>query len=92
VTAVRSQQCCSVVSVLVFGLMALGTGYDLYLVHQSRHFFSENYTYEIRRASPPHLGQTPTKLAVDNFMQAATTSPTEGVMNHGKSLTDYVMQ
>jgi hypothetical protein len=70
--------------------MALGTGYDLYLVHQSRHFFSENYTYEITRATPPHLGERPIKLTVDNFMQTATSSPTEGVINHGKSLTDYV--
>ncbi|KDR09103.1 Nose resistant to fluoxetine protein 6 [Zootermopsis nevadensis] len=71
------------VSVLVFGFMALGTVYDLYLVHQNRHFFSENYTYEITRALPPHLGERSIKLAVDNFMQTATSSPTEGVINHG---------
>jgi hypothetical protein len=63
--------------------MVLGTGYDFYLVHQSRHFFSENYTYEITRASPPQLGERPIKLDVGNFMHTATSSPTEGVINHG---------
>jgi hypothetical protein len=67
--------------------MALGTGYDLYLVHQSRHFFSENYTYEIRRASPPHLVERTMKLDVSSFAQNATLSPGVGVINHGKSLS-----
>jgi hypothetical protein len=69
--------------------MALGTGYDLYLVHQSRHFFNENYTYEITRASPPHLGERSMKLDVGSFAHTATLSPTEGVINHGKSLSRY---
>jgi hypothetical protein len=63
--------------------MVLGTGYDLYLVHQSRHFFSENYTYEITRASPPHLGAGPIKLDVGNFIQSGTSGATGGVINHG---------
>jgi hypothetical protein len=70
--------------------MALGTGYDLYLVHQSHHFFSENYTYEITRASPPHLGERSIKLSIGNIMQKARPSPSKGVINHGKSLIDYV--
>ncbi|PNF31216.1 hypothetical protein B7P43_G14861 [Cryptotermes secundus] len=71
------------VSVLVLSLMALGTGYDIYLVHQSRHFFNENYTYEITRASPPHLGERPMKLDVGSFTQSATLSSSDGVINHG---------
>jgi hypothetical protein len=71
--------------------MVLGTGYDLYLVHQSRHFFSENYTYEIRRASPPNLRERSMKLDVDSFAQNATLSPGDGVINHGKSLPRSVM-
>jgi hypothetical protein len=71
--------------------MALGTGYDLYLVHQSHHFFSENYTYEITRASPPHFGERPIKLDIDSFTQTAMPSPTEGVINHGKSQTNCAM-
>ena len=82
---------CSAASVIVLGLMVLGTGYDFYLVHQSRHFFSENYTYEITRASPPHLGERPIKLDVGNFMQTATSSPTEGVINHGTLPIDSVV-
>jgi hypothetical protein len=71
--------------------MVLGTGYDLYLVHQSRHFFNENYTYEITRASPPHLGERPMKLDVGSFTQSATLSPSDGVINHGESLTDCIV-
>jgi hypothetical protein len=63
--------------------MALGKGYDLYLVHQSRHFFSKNYTYEITRVSPPHLGEGPIKLDVGNFIQSSTSGATGGVINHG---------
>jgi len=74
---------CSAVSVIVLGLMALGTGYDLYLVHQSRHFFSKNYTYEITRVSPPHLGEGPIKVDVGNFIQTGTSGATGGVINHG---------
>jgi hypothetical protein len=74
---------CSAASVIVLGLMVLGTGYDLYLVHRSRHFFSENYTYEITRASPPHLGEGPIKLDVGNFIQTSMSSAKEGVINHG---------
>jgi hypothetical protein len=71
--------------------MALGTGYDIYLVYQSRHFFNKNYTYEITRASPPHLGERPMKLDVGSFTQSATLSPTDGVINHGESLTNSIM-
>ncbi|GFG29906.1 hypothetical protein Cfor_09924 [Coptotermes formosanus] len=71
------------VSVIVLGLMVLGTAYDLYLVHQSRHFFSKNYTYEITRASTPHLGVGPIKLEVGNFIQTTTSHANEGVINHG---------
>jgi hypothetical protein len=74
---------CSAVSVIVLGLMVLGTAYDLYLVHQSRHFFSKNYTYEITRASTPHLGVGPIKLEVGNFIQTTTSHANEGVINHG---------
>jgi hypothetical protein len=67
--------------------MAVGTGYDLYLVHQSRHFFSENYTYGIRRASPPHLAERSMKLDVgSSFAQNATLGRSDGVINHGKLL------
>jgi hypothetical protein len=73
----------SAVSIIVLGLLALGTGYDLYLVYQSRHFFSKNYTYEITRASPPHLGEGPIKLDVSNFIQTGASSATGGAINHG---------
>lgn len=71
------------VSLAVLGLMGLGTIYDLYLVNKSRHFFSENYTYEISRASPPQLGEGSVKLDVGNFTQTATPSPIQGHINHG---------
>ncbi|KAJ4432079.1 hypothetical protein ANN_20693, partial [Periplaneta americana] len=71
------------VSIAVLGLMAVGTIYDLYLVNKSRHFFSENYTYEITRASPPHLGEGSVKLDVGNFSQISSPSPIEGHINHG---------
>ena len=74
---------CSAVSIIVLGLMVLGTGYDLYLVHQSRHFFSKNYTYEITRVSPPHLGEGPIKVDVGNLIQTGTSGTTGGVINHG---------
>lgn len=74
---------CSAVSFVVLGLTAVGTVYDLYLVHQSRKFFSKNYTYEISRASPPHLGEGPIKLDVGNFIQNGTSGATGGVVNHG---------
>ncbi|KAJ9587034.1 hypothetical protein L9F63_019376, partial [Diploptera punctata] len=72
-----------IVTGFVAGMIFIGTTYDLYLIHKSKHFFSENYTYEISRASPPRLGETDVKLDIGNFTQTTTPSPTGGIVNHG---------